>query len=106
MIMLNIISEESENLRGRIVVVGVEGVDGDDDLGNGARGVGGRSAEGARDEGRALHQPHCSLRLRRVHVTIAVRVRVHVFTITTTLVFHRTEKQDNEERASLVASNS
>jgi len=95
---------KEKNLRRRIVVVGVERVDRDNDFGDGTRRVGGRGAEGARDERRALHQPHCSLRFRRVHVSIVRLFRA----TTTTLVFHSQEKgkkkKTKKKKASLQVS--
>lgn len=68
-----------EYLRRGVVVVGAEGVDGEDDLGNGARRVGGVGwrLERAGYERWAFHEPHCSLRFSRVQEPTAIIGVVH-----------------------------
>jgi hypothetical protein len=68
-----------EYLRRWVVVVGAKGVDGEDDLANGARRVGDVvwRLERASDKRRAFHEPHCSLRFARVQEPTAIIGVVH-----------------------------
>lgn len=66
---------EFAHLDGRGLVGGNEGVDGDDDLGDGVGGVGGVCLPGLGHQQRALHQPHRPLRLGRLQVPAPLLVR-------------------------------
>lgn len=76
----------------RIVVVGVEGVDGDDDLSDGAGRVGGRGIEGARNEGWTFHEPHCSVRFGGVDMAIHGVALLDAVVVGVSLLLHRRER--------------
>jgi hypothetical protein len=96
----NVMHFSAEYLRRGVVVVGAEGVDGEDDLGNGARRVGcvGWRLERASYERRAFHEPHCSLRFLRVQVPTAIIGVVHGVPERVRLEMVR-KKKDKERRA-------